>query len=136
VKNAVSVARAIAALAVLAAAFAASTQAEELSKRCQQRTAFARKNLPLPYLPQDSQTIVYLRVAGVRYAIPANYFRYPPIGCDTEEGGFLLRVLLPTFEGWTKKNRKAIEGFGGMNILANVLPTEGMSRVFCPSARR
>ena len=118
----------------------AQAQAQDLPERCREAAELAKRNVPLPYLPQDSRELVYLRVAGVRYAIPANYFRYPPIGCDTEEGVFLLRVLLPTFEGWTEENRDEIEGTAGkpsmwMNILANTLPEGGMVRVFRAHAR-
>ncbi|WP_424933449.1 hypothetical protein [Amaricoccus macauensis] len=92
--------------------------------RCEQAAEAAESALPLPYMPNKSFDPVFLRVSGTRYAIPGNYFRYPPIGCDTEEGGFLLRVLLPTFEGWTRENREQMEGRDGgpqmtMNVLLN-----------------
>lgn len=95
--------------------------------RCEQAMEGVESALPLPYMPNNSTEPVFLRVSGTRYAIPGNYFRYPPIGCDTEEGGFLLRVLLPTFEGWTRENREQMERRDGgpqmsMNVLLDATP--------------
>jgi hypothetical protein len=114
--------------------------APELPQRCRDEAERGGGSLPLPYRPTASKDLVHLRVAGTRYAIPANYFRYPPIGCDTEERAFLLRVLLPTFEGWTTENKEAIEGargkpWMGMNILLRALPDPSMMRAFVAYAR-
>jgi hypothetical protein len=107
---------------------------------CRDAAVRPGRALPAPYRPTDSKDIVYLRVAGTRYAIPRNYFRYPPIGCDTEESGFLLRVLLPTFEGWLKEKDRQFRGSPGeprewMNILLQVIPDAAMQRAFAAYAR-
>lgn len=59
----------------------------------------------LPPVSTLSNEKVHLRVNGIRYEVPGNYFRYPPIGCDTEEG-MLLRATYPGLQGATKDTRK------------------------------
>lgn len=109
------------------------------SERCRKAAKLAKQPVPLPYNPTDSTTDVFLRIKGVRYAIPANYFRYPPVGCDTEETGFLLRVLLPEFEGYTKQNSGLMEGGGNkrkhMNILLRGKVNPDMKSTFQAYAR-
>lgn len=89
--------------------------------------------MPLPYLPTRAEEPLYLRVKGVRFAIPANYFRYPAIGCDVEEDGFLLRVLLPDLAPYDGTNKARLdgvpgEGWDGMNVL--------LTREFIPDMER
>jgi hypothetical protein len=107
--------------------------------RCRRATELAAKNIPLPYIPSDAAEDVYLRVKGVRFAIPANYFRYPPIGCDTEERGFLLRVLLPDYEGFSPENEVAMTEGGldrmQMNILLQPGPRPDLVTTFGALAR-
>lgn len=67
----------------------------------------------LPAIANMSTEPVPLRVNGVRYAVPANYFRYPAIGCDTEEDGMLLRATYPGLQGATEETRKWFDG--GLN---------------------
>lgn len=109
------------------------------TERCKRAEEFAKQNIPVPYLPTEGTEDVFLRVNGARYAIPANYFRYPPIGCDTEEDGFLLRVLLPGFEGYSEENKEAMSQGGAdrvfMNILLHVTNNPDMKRSFKAFAR-
>jgi len=126
-------------LSALMLACSSSVRAETPSERCAEVRGKGESGLPLPYQPKASDDLVHLRVAGTRYAIPENYFRYPVLGCDTEENGFLLRVLLPTFEGWTKENDEAIQGSRdtpnmGMNILLEIVPGD-MKLTFLAFAR-
>lgn len=60
----------------------------------------------LPPTVTLSTEAVPLRVNGVRYAVPANYFRYPAIGCDTEEEGMLFRATYPGLQGATEETRQ------------------------------
>ena len=109
------------------------------SERCKQAEALAKQPIPLPYDPTQSTEDIFLRVNGVRYAIPANFFRYPPIGCDAEETDFLLRVLLPDFEGYSADNREAMTRGGTarmhMNIHLNGRVQPDMKRTFSVFAR-
>lgn len=60
----------------------------------------------LPPIAMLSTEPVPLRINGVRYAVPGNYFRYPALGCDTEEDGMLLRATYPGLQGATEETRK------------------------------
>lgn len=109
-------------------------------KRCQRAAELAERGIPLPYNPTSSTELVYLRVAGVRYAIPANYFRYPPVGCDSEEGSLLLRVRLPDFEPSSVIHRNAIRGASPlprmfMNLHLKYIAGLDMDRIFSIYAR-
>ena len=116
---------------VLVAAFAAACEREEASDRCVRETDQAKSIGPIPYNPTASQKLVYLRGGGDRYAIPRNYFRVPSKGCDTEEHDLLLRVLLPTFEDWSKEKDKAFQGTPGQPWMGmNILLSEATKRNF------
>lgn len=97
--------------------------------------------MPLPFTPSGSKETVLLRVAGVRYAIPANYLRYPVLGCDTEESGFLLRTILPTMEGYSKEKAayfsRAVNGVSYWTSIhvSRFDPGESMNRNFSAYAR-
>lgn len=67
----------------------------------------------LPPIANMSTVALPLRLNGVRYAVPANYFRYPAIGCDTEEDGMLLRATYPGLQGATEETREWFDG--GLN---------------------
>lgn len=125
------------ALSVASITFA---DAQVLPERCWKAAERAESGLPLPYDPTASEELVYLRIAGVRYAIPENYFRDPPIGCDTEERALLLRVLLPNFEGWSLEKDEQFVGSPGeprmwMNILLVSVPRPNMDGRFQAFAR-
>lgn len=71
----------------------------------------SRPAVPLPYVPSDDATPVDIEFAGTRMRIPRNYFRYPPEnGGGKQEGGVLLRVLLPDLKPYTRETAWELDG--------------------------
>ena len=70
----------------------------------------AQKYLPRPPRGALSTDLVLLRIAGVRYAIPENYFVFPPVGCDADAEDFLIRATYPGLEGATPETLDLFSG--------------------------
>lgn len=64
---------------------------------------------------------VRVTVNGIRFVIPRNYFDYPPRGCDTAQPAFLLRALLPNFDGYSVDTDREFRIGGGLGRVVSIL---------------
>lgn len=75
-----------------------------------------------PWGEGASETLIRMSVAGTRYAIPGDYFRHPPYGCDMPEPGFLLRVIIHDLAPFASNLERAQSSYDTMNILLQQMP--------------
>ncbi|WP_137136543.1 hypothetical protein [Rhizobium sp. FKY42] len=89
--------------AILAGSILTAHTSSAAARDCSVK-ADEQRNLKPPISTLSLET-VRIRLNGVEYAVPANYFRYPPVGFNTE-GDMLLRTTYPDLQGATRETQK------------------------------
>ena len=77
---------------------------------------FASQATPAPPREVVGTDLVHVTVNGTRYAVPRNYFDYPPErawGCDTVQESFSVRAFLSDFSGATSNTLNEFNHVGG-----------------------